>query len=43
MTNQTMAINESINKDNKLKLGDFGISKILSNTREIAKTVIGTP
>jgi NIMA (never in mitosis gene a)-related kinase len=32
-----------ITKENKLKLGDFGISKILSNTKEIAKTVIGTP
>jgi NIMA (never in mitosis gene a)-related kinase len=24
-------------------LGDFGIAKVLSNTREKAKTVIGTP
>ena len=26
-----------------IKLGDFGIARILSNTREKAKTVVGTP
>jgi NIMA (never in mitosis gene a)-related kinase len=26
-----------------LKIGDFGISKVLSNTGELAKTAIGTP
>ncbi|KAA6362949.1 MAG: putative protein kinase domain protein [Streblomastix strix] len=28
---------------NIVKLGDFGISRMLSSTREMAKTVIGTP
>ncbi len=32
-----------LTKDNVIKLGDFGIAKVLSNTREKAKTVIGTP
>ncbi len=26
-----------------VKIGDFGISKVLSNTGELAKTAIGTP
>jgi NIMA (never in mitosis gene a)-related kinase len=30
-------------KDNRIKLGDFGIAKVLNNTREKAKTLIGTP
>ena len=30
-------------KDNKIKLGDFGIAKCLNNTFEKAKTLIGTP
>lgn len=32
-----------LNKDNTIKLGDFGIARILSNTREKAKTMVGTP
>jgi len=32
-----------ITKDNTIKLGDFGIARILSNTREKAKTMVGTP
>ena len=26
-----------------LKLGDFGIARLLENTRDFAKTVVGTP
>jgi len=26
-----------------VKLGDFGIARVLSNTRSKAKTVVGTP
>jgi len=26
-----------------IKLGDFGIARVLSNTRSRAKTVVGTP
>lgn len=29
--------------NNTIKLGDFGISKILENSNEIAMTFIGTP
>ena len=32
-----------LTKDNMVKLGDFGIARILSNTREKAKTMVGTP
>lgn len=32
-----------ITKGNTLKLGDFGIAKILNKTMEKAKTVVGTP
>ena len=32
-----------LTKDNTIKLGDFGIARILSNTREKAKTMVGTP
>jgi serine/threonine protein kinase len=28
---------------NEIKLGDFGIAKVLSQTREVAKTMVGTP
>lgn len=30
-------------KDNALKLGDFGIAKVLRHTRENCKTMVGTP
>lgn len=30
-------------RNNRIKLGDFGIAKVLSHTRENAKTFIGTP
>ncbi|KAL3312990.1 Serine/threonine-protein kinase Nek3 [Cichlidogyrus casuarinus] len=29
--------------DNRVKLGDFGIAKVLNNTRDLARTCIGTP
>lgn len=35
--------NVFLTKDNTVKLGDFGIAKILSHTKEKAKTVVGTP
>ena len=30
-------------KDKTIKMGDFGIARVLSSTKEKAKTVIGTP
>ncbi len=30
-------------KDNRIKLGDFEIAKVLSHTRDKAKTLVGTP
>ena len=32
-----------ITKKGMVKLGDFGIARVLSNTRSKAKTVVGTP
>lgn len=32
-----------LTKDNKIKLGDFGIAKVLNQTMENAKTIVGTP
>ncbi len=30
-------------KENVIKIGDFGIAKILENEKDMAKTMIGTP
>jgi NIMA (never in mitosis gene a)-related kinase len=32
-----------LTKKSIIKLGDFGIARVLSNTRSKAKTVVGTP
>lgn len=32
-----------LTSNNTIKLGDFGISKVLENSNEIAMTVVGTP
>ena len=32
-----------LTKKGFVKLGDFGIARVLSNTRSKAKTVVGTP
>jgi NIMA (never in mitosis gene a)-related kinase len=32
-----------LTKDNRIKLGDFGIARILKKTMEKAKTMVGTP
>lgn len=32
-----------MNRANRVKLGDFGIAKVLGNTLEKAKTQVGTP
>lgn len=32
-----------ITKNNMLKLGDFGIARVLNKTMEKARTVVGTP
>jgi len=35
--------NVFVNKDGTLKLGDFGISKSLDATSDMAATAVGTP
>jgi len=35
--------NVFITKDNRVKIGDFGISKMLENTVQLAGTSLGTP
>lgn len=32
-----------LTKDNRVKLGDFGIARVLGKTVEKAKTMVGTP
>lgn len=32
-----------ISSNGDIKLGDFGIAKVLNNTEEFAKTIVGTP
>jgi NIMA (never in mitosis gene a)-related kinase len=35
--------NVFLNASNDVRLGDFGIARVLSKTAELARTVVGTP
>ena len=35
--------NVFVNESNRIKVGDFGIAKVLNNTKEKLKTMIGSP
>ncbi len=37
------AANIFITKDNKVKIGDFGISKVIDQTVQASKSFVGTP
>lgn len=35
--------NVFVNANGQLKLGDFGISRVMEHTQEVAMTLVGTP
>ena len=36
-------INMFLSKDNKIKIGDLGVAKLLNQTHNMAHTIVGTP
>lgn len=36
-------INMFLSKDNKIKIGDLGVAKLLNQTNNMAHTIVGTP